>query len=650
MSYPAGRDPHVWELNGKYSGIDPGLMALFEPALGRTGSAIESGEQQLRRTLERFDLDASYLTAFREAANWISAKRPELRRRKETISEQSKWGAPSLTANGMVGFDEALFSKSSNDPDVYAAASHLAAYPADGKINESALAALEKRALDPEFATKLMHALGTETFLKIMNRSVHQEDKKNERLQAALSKALGAASPRLDANWRKELTADLSRGQHYGLARALKYGTFDHDFLLDVARKVDAAERAARGETGLRHSHAMSDVFEALGRHPAAAQEFFAYDSTALKFYVNEMSLKDGGAALGKALEAATMTYRDHAGTPQNPSRGYLSAKLASDLIHLQHERLQADEHPKSLVAAGSIGRILAAYISDVNRVAGTPGPERPGVFREDYPNLPGREDWGAQFNKDELRGVMREAFKEDGIAFGVVTAAQTAWSDRLLDHGAGQLAAKHGTGSLHTAGSEIGAGFGIITDAAGLAGIEKGQELDEDQKRNMKILMAVVNSGLAVPQAGSWPIGAAVVGAWTGMIEDSVKSTSEKKAIFAANNAREQTLFLVHQLTAQAMFNHGLFGSADPPAKSHPWASLTDVGPGDDPRSAPNNFLKPDGTTLMTFQEMTAGDGRRQNAYRAWLYLRPEDNPWKALGVQTNVDNGYNFGFSHYG
>ncbi|MEV4833383.1 hypothetical protein AB0K05_02600 [Nonomuraea sp. NPDC049486] len=650
MSSPDPR-PH---LGGDYSGIDPGLMDLFEPALGRTGATIESSEPQIRRTLQQFDLDTSYLTAFREAANWISAKRPELRRRKETISaEKADWGAPGQAVNGMVAFDEARYSKTFNDPDVYAAVSHLSA---DGKISDSALAALEKRAQDPEFATKLMHALGPETYLALMRRTVSQRDEK--RLEAALSKALGAASPRLGADWRKSLTADLDREEYFALARALKHGTFDHGFLLYVARKVDSASRAEKDpwfagrqvRTPLpeaMYQSAMKDVFEALGRHPKAAQEFFAYDRSALRFYVMEKPLKDGGVALGRALEAATMTYRDHAGTALDPSRGYLSAGLASDLVHLQFERIKADERP-SLVAAGSIGRILAAYISDVNRVAFV-GLEQPGVFMEDYPNLPGREDWGARFNKGELRAVMQEAFKEDEKAFGVVTSAQTAWSDRLLNHGAGQVAAGQGADSLNTAGLEIGAGFGLITDAAGLARIEKGHELDETQKRNMKILMAVVNTGLAIPQAGSWPIGASVTGAWTGMIEDAVQGNARKEAVFAANSTVEQTRFLVHQLTAQAMFDHGLFGAADPPAKTHPWASLSDVEPGDDPRSAPNNFLKPDGKTLMSFDEMSAGDGRRYDAYHTWLYKRPEDNPWKTLGVQTALDDGYTTGFVRY-
>ncbi|MFI7616618.1 hypothetical protein ACIBP6_35865 [Nonomuraea terrae] len=654
MSHP---DPHP-QVSGDFSGIDPGLMALFEPALGRTGSAIESSEPQIRRVLNRFDLNASQLTAFREAANWISAKRPELRRRKETITaEKSEWGAPGQAVNGMVAFDEALYNKASNDPDVYAAASHLSA---DGEMSESALAALEKRAQEPEFATKLMHALGPGAFLTLIRRTTSEEDKNSPRLQTALSKGLGAASNRLGADWRKKLTAGLDREQAFTLARALKHGTFDHGFLLDLARKVDAASRAEKdpsfaGQHVRRplpesfYQPAMLDVFEALSRHPKAAQEFFAYDATALKYYVTEKPLKDGGVALGAALEAATMTYRDHAGTPMDLSRGYLSAKLASEFVHLQHERLTTDKSPKSLVAPDAVGRILAAYISDVNRVASTPGLEQPGVFLQDYPNLPGQEDWGARFNKTELRAVMQEAFKEDGKAFGVVTTAQTAWGKQLLDHNAGEMTTKSGIDSMRSTSYEVGAGFGLITNAAGLADIEKGRELDESQKLTMKILMAAVTTGLSFPQTGAWPIGAGVASSWTGVIEESVKGDAEKDAIFAANNASEQMRFYLHQVGAQALFNYGFFGSAEPPAPSHPWASLTGLQPGGDPRSSPNNFLRDDGKTLMTPKEMIAGNGDRYDAYRNWLYHRAEGNPWKTQNIQISFDDGFGFGFAPY-
>jgi hypothetical protein len=95
-------------------------------------------------------------------------------------------------------------------------------------------------------------------------------------------------------------------------------------------------------------------------------------------------------------------------------------------------------------------------------------------------------------------------------------------------------------------------------------------------------------------------------------------------------------------------MFDHGLFGSADPPAKTHPWASLTDLKPGTDPREAPNNFLKDDGETLMTFEEMMKSGQRPYDAYKRWL-RRPDDNPWVDLGVQQSIDSAFINGFPDF-
>ena len=91
-------------------------------------------------------------------------------------------------------------------------------------------------------------------------------------------------------------------------------------------------------------------------------------------------------------------------------------------------------------------------------------------------------------------------------------------------------MTAGRGDDALLTNAKQAGAGFGMITDAAGLAKIEEGKELDEAQQRNMKVLMAVVNTGLAIPQAGAGPFTAGAVGAWTGMIEDAPKGMRRPK------------------------------------------------------------------------------------------------------------------------
>ena len=80
------------------------------------------------------------------------------------------------------------------------------------------LAELEGRAGDADFATALMHALGATGFRTVLATTGKGTDRAAaQRLQAALGKALHpAASPRLDAAWRAELTAKGSEGSTTG--------------------------------------------------------------------------------------------------------------------------------------------------------------------------------------------------------------------------------------------------------------------------------------------------------------------------------------------------------------------------------------------------------------------------------------------------
>src|SRR5690606_1154188 len=150
----------------------------------------------------------------------------------------------------------------------------------------------------------------------------------------------------------------------------------------------------------------------------------------------------------------------------------------------------------------------------------------------DDHSGLTGREDWGARFSREDIRSLMKEVFKSDRDAFLLVSGAQTVWANKLLDASATRMADGQGSKAFSAAAQEIGAGFGFIADAAGLARIKEGQELDEAQQRNLKLLMALANTGLAIPQSAGWPIVAGMAGAWTGVIEDSVKGNTAEKAV----------------------------------------------------------------------------------------------------------------------
>ncbi|MGV9599161.1 hypothetical protein ACWDR1_21070 [Streptosporangium sandarakinum] len=647
-------------MDGEYSGIDPAAMDDFERGLGRAEDTLGRNEPLIRRALERLDLDASGLSALRETRSWIGTGRPDLRRRSETIrKEQTGWGASSGgVPAGPVAFDEALYGEAARDPDVYAATTRLAEAARSGEIDGKTLAELEKRTGDATFATALMNALGATRFRKLMTDTVgpgRENDKQAKRLQTALGRTLGTAGSKLGKAWYDELTSDLDPGgkagytdwkRGYATVLALKHGTFGSTFLLTIAKRIDACDRQAP-----LHPNVMADLMGALGRDPAAAQDFFASDPSALKHYLTERPLGDGGEALGKALEAATLTFRDHDGSPDKPSRGYLSAKLASEFVHLEAERIT--KGGDSLVKPVSTGRILAGYIGDVNHVAWEGGDAIvPGVRGADYSYIPGRDAWGAQFDKEELRRVMKEAFA-DSAAFSPVMAAQTGFSGWLTDHGAAEIADGRGRDALLTNVEQIGSGFGMIADAAGLAGIDKGKELDEAQKLNMKLLAAAVDTGLAFPQKAAWPVVTGVITSWTGMLEEAVKGNAESMARSDANAAVDQTRILLHDLTIQAMLKHDLFGSADPPGKNHPWASLEGFKRGDDPLDNPNNFLNGDGRTLMAKDEMInksvtggAGDDQRFEAYRRWL-REGSGEVWRS--VRGPLDRAFSESFAQY-
>ncbi|MFG2078003.1 hypothetical protein [Nonomuraea maritima] len=219
----------------------------------------------------------------------------------------------------------------------------------------------------------------------------------------------------------------------------------------------------------------------------------------------------------------------------------------------------------------------------------------------------------------------MAEAFEDDPDSVVTLMAAQTVWSQRLLDHNA----ASGDRDAFVAAAKQVGAGFGLVTDATGLAGIAKGEELDEAQERKVKAVMAVVNTGLAIPQTAGWPVTAGVVGAWTGLVEDSAKTELNKDdATYEANRTKTRSEFLATQLIAQAMFDHGLFGEEG---------------------RRPLSFRKPDGS-LMTLGEMTPEGAiahRDFDRYENWIADDHRGTVWKQS--KEGLISAYDRAFSEY-
>ncbi|MEO3803493.1 DUF6571 family protein [Nonomuraea sp. B1E8] len=624
LTPPAVAQPPDWG----YAGIDPKLMHDFERDLGQAETTLGRHEPRIRRTLQDLDLDTSRLNALRELGNWIGAKRPELRSRNETIQAANpEWDAAG--AGGMKPFDEGLYAAASGDADVYAAAAKLSKLDRNSEVDEKTVAELEKRVGDAGFATSLMYALGTEKFRHLMAALTYQKDERKQRLQAALGKALGAASSRLSTSWRKELLRGLRVPvDQHALAEVLPYGKYDRDFLVAVAKTLDGLDRKTWKDPALAGNphDPMIGVMRALAGHPKAAQDFFAGDPGIMKRYVTERPMFDDGAAFGKALEAATTTYRDRDGSPQNPSPGFTSAAIASDFIRWEAERVRKGTEGPSFATAGTVARILSVYMNDVSYAAKATRTDLKGkVYGPDRPHVPTADQvWGARFLKEDLRFVMKDLFEREPKALAGIMAAQISWSKEILDYGAVQAATGKGNAALKANAAEAGAGIGLITDASGLATIAQGRNLDEAEEQKARILLAAVGTGLAIPQMPVAAIIAGTLGSWSSMLENAAKSNvNRNKAVFDANMAKERSKFLLEGLVADAMLRHELFGPGNPPAATHPWGTLKGVDKGDDPRNAPSNFLKDDGKSLMTFDEMALGDSAihpRLNAYETWV------------------------------
>ncbi|MFI0419117.1 hypothetical protein [Spongiactinospora sp. 9N601] len=647
---PPGYTPQI---SAEFSGIDPAALEGFEQSLAHTEDTIGRNEPQIRRTLQRFDLETSRLTALRELQSWIATKRPDLRRRKETIeSQQSEWAtSPSSGHPALAAFDESLYEKAEHDPDVYAAIVNLTKATESGEVDPKTLTQLEKHAGNSPFALALLTTMGATTYRKTMGDTVGR--KQLHRLQVVLGKTLGTASPRLSGAWQNALTTGigLKWREARGVALALKHGTYPSGFLLNTAKKIDKWYREMSKPMPVDVG-VMRDVMTALTKDPALAQDFFTADPTALKYYLTHGHMGDKGAVLGKMLEMALTHFRDGESTPTKPSRGYWSAKLASEFVHLQAKLEASGQALDAFVPTATTAAILSCYIGDINHVAHTGREMSDTGARGPYDTRP--PTWGAYFSKKELQSLLKNLFT-DSRAFATVMMAQTMFTNRLLDSSAATMAGGGSTNELRSGTQKIGAGFGLLTDAAQLAKIEEGKELDEAQERNMKILAGVINSALALPQVPyAWPITAGIVASWSWIPEDAFKGDAEERARTEANTAVDKTRLLVRDLTAAALLKNGLFGKSAPPDPTHPWASLGDLKRGDDPFKNPNNFVGRDGKTLMSLDQMINGGAsnttdkyRRLHAYDTWLLGPDSGELWAA--IRLNLEQSYSEAFNKY-
>lgn len=443
-------------------GIDPALMTQLIAEMKRIERSWSEVDVQLYNALRTVGTSLPGPGLLRDIGYQIGQEVPSLQRRLDLIISTQKIGLD----KGVVWADETLWA--SNSPAAGAAAATTAAEqlrqaqknadPVKGQkvLSPETLKLLEKHQHDPYFAVALAKEIPPAELKAILHdlydsvRDPLDESRprpssdKLDHLTKLLSVTLGTASRGVGSMQMPKGYVDelIRRGEGIEgredaiVGRLLRHGAFDDAFLLDIADKVydNARKPTSERQDIITFSPGLAT---ALANNPRVAQDFFTDPARRpLAFLIRETSWSDRGAALGRAIEAASTTYRDH-GRPPGTSRGYKSALIASWAVHFWSDRTVQRTLSET---RQSFARIFSEYMSDVHRVANGSILETPGVVSlpDTDPNLPGHQDHAARFNRDELKNVLIWA-AEEPEAFKTVAEGHGEYSLMALNARGGQ-------------------------------------------------------------------------------------------------------------------------------------------------------------------------------------------------------------------
>lgn len=562
----------------------------------------------------------------RDISFQIGQEVPSLQRRLDLIVSTQKIGLD----KGVVWADETLWASSSPAGGAAAAKSaaeqlRQARKDADGVkgqkvISPETLKLLEKHQHDPYFAVALAKEIPPAELKAILGdlydsvRNSHDERRpgppsdKLEHLTKLLSVTLGTASRsvgnmRLPKGYADELirhTEGIAGLEDALVGKLLQHGAFDDAFLLDIANKVydNARKPTSERQNIIAFGPGLAT---ALANNPRVAQDFFTDPARKpLAFLVRQTYWGDRGAALGKAIEAASTTYRDH-GQPPGTSRGYKSALIASWAVHFWSDEKVQRSLPET---RQSFARIVSDYMSDVHRVANSDVLETPGVVTlpDTDPNLPGHQDHAARFHREELKSVLIWAAKEPD-AFKTIVESQGEYSFRVLNARGSEVAneinsefaawqkqnpnATEAEQSAYrqklikeTMSGNPGDFFNakvtalskslyFLSGSANIASINEADRKDQWEKaftdgikRTTKLALTPAGDGVN-----------AVYDFVEAYVSDNPGPTRGEKARDEAADKLTQSQNLFKFLTANVMLRHNLFGDGNAPSSSHPHA-----------------------------------------------------------------------------
>ncbi|WP_302893170.1 DUF6571 family protein [Actinomadura luzonensis] len=653
--------------------IDPALMTQLIALMKRLAHTVPDVGVQVDKALSPLHLALHGPGTARDLGHRIAAKVPDLQRRLDLMLAAQK---VALNTSRSLWADESKWL--STTPEAGAAtakrlATALRTAIRTGTLDPHLLTELQHHQDDPYFALAFATQFPPSDLRQLLTALYRRQTglatgpdpdalAELDKLSAALSTTLatasrGAGDLQLPKGYVDQLLAHLDTPETaFALNKLLRTGHFDDPFLREIATKVYDFERAQppgslywrnlmpatqpMNDLPAAYKDPMAAVAAALAHNPRAAQDFLTDPGRKpLDYLMRERVWYEAtDSDLGHALEAATTTFRDH-DLPPGQSRGYTSALIASWALRFwSNPAVQSNLHD----TRQSAGNILAAYTSDLNRLAGRRVSQPPGVspIPDSDPHLRGVQPYGAMLDHDGVMNVMKWAF-DDPVALKTVVAAQGQYSINVLNERAAKVAeqvrsdferwhrahpeattaeineqrqriledrmAGPGGAAFSTDVERLSKTLYIITDAGNIAHIDRADAHDRVFGAFKEAVTSVADlvpgpqgkiSSFLFDQAKS-----AVFGQMSTQQGDAARSQ--------AASTLGQSIDMFTDITADVMMRHGLFGDGEVPARTHPHASTNY------PRGSEGDFL--DGSRIVLWSQM---NHQQRDAYSEWLSL----------------------------
>ncbi|WP_143044118.1 DUF6571 family protein [Nonomuraea jiangxiensis] len=635
-------------------------------------------DDQIGSALRAADTSMPGPGMLRDISFQIGERVPDLQRRLDLIIATQKISLD----KGVVWADESLWV--SNSPSSGAAAAKQVAgelraarrnFPfLQRPLSDKALDALEAHRHDPYFAVALLKEIPPnelKALLVDLDQSVgimgtlksEGAVSDQQRLISTIGTLLGTASRgvgdvKLPKDFVDQLVSNKDVRDSKIVNELLKHGSFDDAFLLQLTRKVYDDAQKSRADQGSVIWFG-DGLAAALANNPRVAQDFFTDPARKpLAYLMRQHQWADRGQEIGRAIEAASTTYRDHT-QPPGHSRGYKSALIASWAVHFWADKKTQATLSKTRMNAANV---LSAYISDVHRAPGSSDKETMGVtpLLDTDPNIPGLQPYGATFERQPLKDMMTWVF-DNSEALKTVTKAHGVYSVKVLDVQADQLKEENArvfeewkkshptatkselaqqwqrileAGMVNATAQEFKAkvfnlsrSLNLIVETGNLSDINKADRRDESYEAFTDALITTTKLVLT-------PAGDVVVAGYEGMqgsLDDALKFEAGKKARAQAASTLVDSQNMFKDLVAGAMLRHGLFGEASTPGSTHPHAFPNYA------KGSSGDFLKSDGQ-LKPRNTMNADE---DFAYTEWLKSS------KATRIFSETDAAVTSGFA---